>query len=180
MARKHFSRKELELSIQPLADNEKGRGTHLPEGRLAEIRQETMRLVSEGYKQEDVALALGASKSRLSRWCRSEIIECNGPLRFLNFKDRTLPQMMWDRIECSSPGDCWNWSGFVKSNGYGSLNFKGKAYQAHRLVFETLVGNIPDNAQIDHICNNPGCVNPKHLQLVTSTENLMLKNRRGK
>lgn len=39
------------------------------------------------------------------------------------------------------------------------------------MVYEYLVGPIPKGFQIDHVCRTRGCVNPKHLRVVTSKEN---------
>lgn len=181
MPRRSFSRKDrarIVLRISPLLSYELGRGVHLRAERIEEIRRETLRLVEAGHTQQEVAAALGASTSRLSRWCRSAVMETKAPLRLLKHTDRTLMQAAWDRIEVAAPDTCWPWRGFVKSNGYGSLNYKGKAFNAHRLVYSLLVATIPDGQVVDHICGNPGCVNPRHLQAVSQSENLMLSGRR--
>ena len=70
---------------------------------------------------------------------------------------------------------CWLWGGSYYPNGYGQAWSKplGRGIQAHRLVYEMLVGQIPDGLQIDHICRVRGCVNPAHLRVVTCEENIM-------
>lgn len=43
---------------------------------------------------------------------------------------------------------------------------------AHRAVYEALVGPIPPELELDHLCRNPACVNPAHLEPVTRKENV--------
>lgn len=66
---------------------------------------------------------------------------------------------------------CWEWSGHKYSNGYGALTHEGRQVLAHRWSFEHHVGPIPEGLVIDHLCRNKACVNPDHLEPVTSREN---------
>lgn len=70
-----------------------------------------------------------------------------------------------DRIDAE--GDCWEWTAGKDPRGYGRT---GNAL-AHRLVYQALVGPIPDGLTLDHLCRNTGCVNPDHLEPVTQAEN---------
>jgi hypothetical protein len=82
-----------------------------------------------------------------------------------------------DRIEQAEDG-CWNWTGIVRADGYGSA-FDPRAKnqrRAHRLVYELRVGPIPEGLQLDHLCRNRRCVNPAHLEPVEQRTNL----RRGR
>lgn len=69
--------------------------------------------------------------------------------------------------------ECWLWQGTVLNNGYGTVKWCEKRTTAHRAVWELLVGPVPDHMELDHLCRNPQCVNPKHLEPVTPRENKM-------
>jgi hypothetical protein len=43
---------------------------------------------------------------------------------------------------------------------------------AHRVVYERVRGPIPKGLVLDHLCRNPGCVNPEHLEPVSQATNL--------
>lgn len=72
-------------------------------------------------------------------------------------------------------GSCWNWTGNTYGIGsgrnYGKLNVNGRQTRAHRFSYELAKGPIPDGLVIDHLCMNTLCVNPSHLEAVTTQEN---------
>lgn len=68
---------------------------------------------------------------------------------------------------------CWKWVGTEKHLGYGEFYIGGKSTPAHRVSYELFKGKIPDGLVIDHLCRNPRCVNPAHLEAVTNVENIM-------
>ena len=69
------------------------------------------------------------------------------------------------------PDGCWLWTGRTH-DGYGYVSWAGRNRRVHRLMYELLVGPIPDGLHIDHLCRVRSCCNPKHLQPVTNAENL--------
>lgn len=51
--------------------------------------------------------------------------------------------------------------------------YKEKNTKAHRAAYELLIAPIPNDKVIDHLCRNPSCVNPDHLEVVTQRENIL-------
>jgi hypothetical protein len=85
---------------------------------------------------------------------------------------RTMEQLVWPNVPDRPEGECWQWAGPMQSDGrYGLVRPHGRTIPAHRVVYELVIGPIPEGLHIDHLCNNPGCVNPAHLEPVTQGEN---------
>lgn len=68
---------------------------------------------------------------------------------------------------------CCEWQAYKKDTGYGLVRVGGRTMQAHRASYECLVGPIPSGMEIDHLCRNRSCINPRHLEPVTKRENQM-------
>lgn len=69
---------------------------------------------------------------------------------------------------------CWLWTGVLDGNGYGCVQLA--AYRnrgAHRVAYEAFSGPIAEGLQLDHLCRTRRCVNPAHLEQVTSRENTL-------
>ena len=88
---------------------------------------------------------------------------------------RTIQERTIAKIDRDT--DCWKWKGAFHVNGYcqaGSVGGRGtKSVYAHRVMYEVFFGPIPEGLQVDHLCQNKGCINPLHLEAVTPRENTL-------
>lgn len=75
---------------------------------------------------------------------------------------------LWEERDCGYVTPCYVWTGTITTTGYGRFGAYGRA---HRISYEEVNGPIPESLEIDHLCRNPPCVRPDHLEPVTRTEN---------
>jgi hypothetical protein len=92
-------------------------------------------------------------------------------------RQRPAPERFWEKVNKASGQfwdgtECWQWIGATKPRGYGNFcPHRTRTMQAHRFAYELLVGPIPAGLELDHLCDNPGCVNPAHLEPKTTRAN---------
>lgn len=75
---------------------------------------------------------------------------------------------------------CWEWSLRVSPNGYGQAKVSQKFWTAHRLSWTYHKGPIPDGMIVCHKCDNRKCINPSHLFLGTTQDNVDDKMKKGR
>lgn len=93
----------------------------------------------------------------------------------MNKKSIPVEQRFWPKVEIKSDSECWIWVGAKSSKGYGFIGAGGaggKMVLAHRLSYQMFYGPIPNGAMILHECDNPSCVNPRHLRHGSGSENI--------
>lgn len=71
---------------------------------------------------------------------------------------------------------CWIARGKTRPGRYGRFYINGLTFDAHRVSYTLFKGKIPAGLQIDHLCRNRTCINPKHLEAVTSRVNTLRGN----
>lgn len=74
----------------------------------------------------------------------------------------------------TAEGDCWVWTGAKDRAGYGKFRMGPKNLRAHRVAYldGSRDSHIPEGWEIDHLCRNPACVRPSHLEPVEHAVNV--------
>jgi len=97
---------------------------------------------------------------------------------------KTIPPKVrfWKFVDVRGDDDCWLWTGTLVKQDYGRFYLAaGKPIGAHRFSWEISNGrSVPKGMCICHTCDNPKCVNPKHLWLGTNEENTADRHAKGR
>ena len=110
-------------------------------------------------------------------------IDMDPPIKKMVPRNATLKERLLLRTDVRGPDECWEWQGHRRKDrgktvsnvgNYGRMGLPGgKATQyVHVVSYEVHHGPVPPGLVVRHLCNNPGCVNPAHLGVGTSEENI--------
>jgi hypothetical protein len=87
------------------------------------------------------------------------------------------------KIDKGDGTGCWEWTGAKTTAGYGlfQAGLRSAAGNhvpeyAHRISYEQYVRPLVDGETIDHLCRNPSCVRPDHLEPVPIRVNILRGN----
>lgn len=95
---------------------------------------------------------------------------------------KPLPVLL-SRYEVAANG-CWEWTGTRNRQGYGvvcvAIGKVPTGIPAPRLQWMHCRGEIPAGLVVMHTCDNPCCVNPDHLVIGTTQDNLADMRAKGR
>lgn len=133
-------------------------------------------VVRRGGRPSQTCSAAGCSERRAAHgYCRAHLYRWQrygDPLTRPSFGNDWQARF-WSHVTSVGQAGCWNWD---TDTPYASFDYTADGVRhrnaAHRLAYELEVGPIPEGLVLDHLCNNPRCVKPAHLEPVTQRENL--------
>lgn len=96
----------------------------------------------------------------------------NAPLGYVYVPLEVMLERFWSKVHKNTSTGCWDWLSSLSIGGYGRLAYKAMGVNyAHRFSWLIHGNKIPSGLQIDHLCRNRKCVNPDHMEVVSSREN---------
>jgi len=87
----------------------------------------------------------------------------------------------WCKVDlANTDNDCYEWQAYRNKKGYGVFYTAGKSWLSHRFAWTLKYGAIPEGMLICHSCDNPSCINWRHLWIGTNRDNLDDMLRKGR
>lgn len=98
--------------------------------------------------------------------------EVRSALQDVRWRPEALKGLLATNSRRNRETGCLEWTGKLKTSGYGFLSIKRKVVSAHRLAWELVHGAIPADQVVCHSCDNPKCIEVSHLWLGTQADNI--------
>lgn len=113
---------------------------------------------------------LNAKDRKVVSTCGSK--KCVNPKHlYIAGEIRSIDELYSLAEPCPTTG-CMLWLGNITSAGYGGIKCYGKNISTHRLAWILANGPIPDELQVQHLCNTRSCIAAHHLVIGTNEQNL--------
>lgn len=124
--------------------------------------------------EKTLALYNQAEKLGRNHYCSRSHAKIDNPT-----PEQDLIHRFWSKVKKTDT--CWIWKAGKKGGGYGSFYYKGHRISASRFSYILHYGEVSDELEVLHKCDNPPCVRPDHLRAGNHLENMqdMAAKRRG-
>lgn len=116
------------------------------------------------------------AKRRVSRAMSPKYKYCDATCRAL---DNTMERRYWRKVRVAGENDCWEWTGALLSDGYGTFTVDNRPKRATHVAWFIEHGEWP-REQMCHTCDNPRCVNPRHLYDADQSTNILDAYQKGR
>jgi hypothetical protein len=100
-------------------------------------------------------------------------------MKNVNLTEKEISRFLEKIAKPMEDTQCWEWTANKDKDGYGMFFLRRKNRRAHRVSYYAYKGEIPDGYVIHHICKNPSCVNPNHLEARDKHSNWLDSNNVG-
>ncbi len=95
----------------------------------------------------------------------------------MEYNERDL-RRFWSKVDIRGDDECWLWVASKDKDGYGWIGVGEKTVYAHRFSYLIHSGTFTDSLSVCHKCDNPSCVNPRHLFMATHTQNMQDRSKK--
>lgn len=123
-----------------------------------------------------IACQYCGAERRVSRAMSPKYKYCNAECRAL---DNTIERRFWRKVRVAGVDDCWEWLGALLTDGYGTFTVDNRPKRATHVAWFIEHGEWP-HEQMCHTCDNPRCVNPRHLYDADQSTNILDAYQKGR
>lgn len=94
---------------------------------------------------------------------------------------RHAAKKFWRNVQIGEPDECWLWTGNTNKKGYGQIRIpRVGMVMAHRHAYTLINGPLEAGQVVLHACDNPPCVNPRHLSAGSNVDNMQDMVQKGR